>query len=677
MATSLPREFAETQSAPLAKGVPLALANKKVLKIAICAFLALIVLIAFGRALGNGFVNYDDSEYVYDNPRITDGISFGGIIWAFTHVHAANWHPLTTISHMVDVQLYGLQPWGHHLTNILLHATAVILLFLALCRLTTSAVAGIGDAGRDQRSRLQLYASAFVAALFAIHPLRVESVAWISERKDVLSGVFFMLTLLAYARYARSERRFVGKYLLVVLFFALGLMCKPTLVTVPFVLLLLDYWPLQRIHSTAHGLNISTLRSLVVEKIPFFVLSAASCFATVVAQQKVIAANLKMGLTMRVANAAQAYVAYLAEMLFPSHLVVSHPYTEHIKVLPFVSAAALLLLITILAVIYRRRFPFLLVGWLWYLGVLVPMIGLVQVGSQSRADRYTYLSQIGIYLIVAWSAAAIVSRFRLKRLVVGVPAVAVILLLVFCSFVQARYWHDTESLWRHALDAQTYDYIAHDSLGYALLQKGQIDDAVSEYRKALEIKPDYADSHNNLGNVLLQQGKISEAVEHYNRALKIDPNFPEPHNNLGNVYFKQNRVDEAIDQYRIAVAGRSDFSEPRYNLGVAYIVKGDWGHAISCLRAAIDIDPKYAQAHNKLGIALGATGEIDQALSEFRRAVFLDPKYAEAHFNLGYVLAHSGKQREAIEHYLKAVHLRPDYPEAKHELRELGVPVGR
>lgn len=672
------------------------LTRDKAAKIAVCLILVVIVGLAFGRSLGADFVNYDDSEYVYENPHITSGVSLTNVWWAFSHIHAANWHPLSTISHMIDCQIYGLRPWGHHLTNVVLHALAAVLLFLALCELTKSL--------SSQRSTLNyIWPSAFVAALFAVHPLRVESVVWISERKDVLSGVFFMLTLFAYARYARADRPRLGKYFLVVGFFALGLMSKPTLVTLPFVLLLLDCWPLQRMQgawskeraregsgrksqvggqkcyaSAPQQLNTSSFCSLIVEKVPLFVLAGVSCVITIFAQKKVIAGNLRMNFLERLSNALITYVAYLGEMVWPSHLVVSHPYAEKFHNLP--QAVASLLLITAVSVVclvWRKRYPFLLVGWLWYLGMLVPMIGLVQVSTQARADRYTYLPQIGVYLAIAMIAVVLIQSLRIRRRIVAASAFVIVLVLICCSYTQARYWRDTETLWRHALDSSTYDYIAHDSLGYALLQKGEIDQAITEYRRALEIKPDYADSHNNLGNALLQKGFVDEATEHYRRALEIEPEFAEPHNNLGNVLFKQNRIDEAIEQYKIAAAKRPDFAEVQCNLGNAFIVKGDWDQAISYLRAAIRTDNHYAQAHDKLGVALAASGKADQALAEFQEALRLDPNYAEAHFNLGYLLAHSGRHNQGVEHLLKAVHLRPNYPEAKQELRQLGIPLPR
>ncbi len=655
----------------------------------ICLGMVIAVGLTFGQSIHHEFVSYDDNDYVYENPHVTAGLSTQGILWPFTHVHAANWHPLTTISHMLDCQLYGLNPWGHHLTNVLLHATAAVLLFLALLRLT-NAGAGIGDGGRDQRSQLQVstlnvWPSAFVAALFAIHPLRVESVVWISERKDVLSGVFFMLTLLAYPRYVRIAQQF-GRgaarraYLVIVIFFALGLMSKPTLVTLPFILLLLDYWPLQRWQASSKGQRSqassqwSVVGGLVMEKLPLFVLSAGSCVATMLAQKKVIESNLQMNFVQRTANALISYVAYMGEMIWPLRLSVSHPYAEGYHNIPLAIASLIMLLLTsALCLALRKRYPFLLTGWLWYLGVLIPMIGLVQVSSQAWADRYTYLSQIGLYIMLTWGAAALVSKWRWPRFAVIAPAFIVLIALGVRSYAQTYYWRDTETLWRHALEANSSDYIAHDNLGYALLQKGQIDDAITEDRKAIDIKPTYANAQNNLGNALLQKGQTTEAVEHYKKALELEPDFAEPHNNLGNALFKEGRIDEAIEQYKRAVTLRPQSAELHYNAGSAYVVKGNWDDAINHFEEALKIDPNYPEAHNKLGIAFGATGKSAEAIGQFREALRLHHAYPQAHFNLGYTLLATGQRQEGIAHLMEAVRLKPDYTAAKEKLRELGV----
>ena len=676
--------------------------DHRLIVIGVCLFLAAIVFATFGRSIHNDFVKGDDNDYVYEHPHIIKGLSAQSVAWAFTHVHADNWHPLTSISHMLDCQIYGLQPWGHHLTNILLHALGAMLLFLALLQLT-NAGAGIGDGGRDQRSRLQVLTSnvwpcAFVAALFAIHPLRAESVAWVSERKDVLSGVFFMLTLSAYARYVQSDRHRTRNYILVLICFAIGLLCKPTLVTLPFVLLLLDYWPLARCQKTevrgqksviggqssraslisaSQHFSVSAfqnVRGLLIEKLPLFVLSAASCVATMIAQRRVIEQSVQMNLIERANNAFVSYVAYLGEMFWPSRLSISHPYSEGYQNLPLALASlSLLLVISVLCFRLRKSHPFLLTGWLWYIGVLVPMIGVVQVSAEARADRYTYLSQIGLYIMLSWGALALTKTWHFHRAILVASASLILIAFGMRSYGQTACWRNTETLWRHATDVSPFDYIAHDSLGSALVQDGHLDEAIVEFEKAIQIKPNYAPSYNNLGNALLQNGQPNLATPQYQKALELDPRDSQVHNNLGTLLLKEGRLDEAIEQYREAVAAAPDVAELHYNLGSALIMKGNWDDAIKHLEAALNIDNDYPEAHNKLGIAFGAAGRMDEAISQFKEALRLHHIYPQAQYNLGSILVHVGQRQEGIAHLLEAVRLKPDYTEAKEELRELGV----
>src|SRR5437870_3858045 len=572
----------------------------------VSVFLAVIVWIAFGRALNDGFVGYDDQNYVLRNPRVTNGLTLGSIQWAFTHVHATNWHPLTTISHMLDCQLYGLQPWGHHLTNILLHAAAAILLFFALRELTASgdAVAGIGDAGRDQRYRLQrgpLWPSVFIAAVFAVHPLRVESVAWVSERKDVLSGVFFMLTLWAYARYARSDGPSLFRYLIVVVLFALGLMCKPTLVTLPFVLLLLDYWPLGRVRPSSSSRRGETASAwsrrntwswLVIEKVPLFALSAASCIATLLAQKQALDLSIKAPLEERLGNALISYVAYVGQMIWPAHLAVLYPYPEgNLEIPQVILALLLLLMISVAFFLWRKKYPFLLIGWLWYLGMLIPMIGIIQVGSQVRADRYTYLPQIGLYLLVAWGGMELFQRWRRTRGTLAITAALIIMALITRSYLETSHWRDTETLWKHAIASTSNNYIAHTNLAQTLSQSGRFAEAIAECEKALKIKPDLAAAHNNLGAALVenqrggdgarrQNGAVDEAIVHYRRALQIKPDFAQAHSNLGNALLLKGQVDEAIAQFQNALEIDPNHAEARYNLGNAFVAEGKYTESI-------------------------------------------------------------------------------------------------
>ncbi|HEY2711339.1 MAG TPA: tetratricopeptide repeat protein [Chthoniobacterales bacterium] len=681
--------------------------NPRLIAAGVCVVLTAIVWITFAQSLNCTFVNYDDDDYVYQNPNITNGLSFAAIRWAFTHVHAANWHPLTTISHMLDCQVYGLQAWGHHLTNVLLHAVAAMLLFLALCRLTgVNAVAGIGDAGRNQRSWLlqsPLWSSACVAVIWAIHPLRVESVAWISERKDVLSGVFFMLTLLAYATYSRSRRWLLGRYLTVIVLFALGLMCKPTLVTLPFVLLLLDYWPLGRWQG-----QWSVLRGLLGEKIPLFILSAASCAVTIVAQKEAFAAIHKVPFADRLGNAAISYVIYLAQTICPVRLAVLYPYPEH-GFSTFAAILALLLLASVSVALFicRNSYPYLLVGWLWFLGMLVPMSGLVQVGWQSRADRYTYLPQIGLYLSASWGVTELFKRSNQYRRVMAAAVLFVILSLIIRTRVQTSSWQDSETLWRSAIANTTDNYIAHNNLGEALFEEGRLDEAIVEYEKARQINGSLAEAEYNLGNIFLQKGNASRAITHYENALRMQPRYPEAECNLGNVlaqngeqseaiYHYQRAVEmkpesaeshanlanallktgetrQAIEHYRKAVAIRPASAEMQSNLGNALTSTGDWNGAIACYQAALRVQPGYAKVHNHLGISLVHVGKVDEALEQFSQSLRIDPNYAEAHYNLARLLARLGRRDEAIAHLSAALRLKPDYAEVKDELRELGI----
>ncbi len=414
--------------------------------LAVSCFLVVAVLAVFGRTVVQKypFIDFDDGEYVYENSHVTGGLSLGEAGWAFTHFSASNWHPLTWLSHMLDCQIYHRsdQPyqqaaWGHHLTNVLLHAGAAVLLFLALWRLTVA-----------------VWPSALVAALFAIHPLRVESVAWISERKDVLSGLFFMLTLLAYAGYAR--RPSVLRCFWVVLAYALGLLAKPMLVTLPFVLLLLDYWPLGR---------LAGWRRCFAEKIPLFVLAAASCVVTVLAQRGVIAAVERLSFQDRAANALVSLVAYLGKFLWPTNLAIFYPHPQaSLESWKVVGALALLAAVTAVAAVWRRKYPHLIVGWLWYLGMLVPVIGLVQVGGQAMADRYTYLPNIGLGIALAWSLAVLVARRPALRTAAVFASAAAIVVLMAWAWRQTGFWRDSEDLWRRAVDCTERNSIAHNSL---------------------------------------------------------------------------------------------------------------------------------------------------------------------------------------------------------------------
>ena len=480
---------------------------------AVCRALLLAVAIVFGPTVGYQFVNFDDPQYVYHNKHILDGLTRNGIAWAFTASYASNWHPLTWLSHMLDCQCYGLWwPGGHHLTNVLLHALTVVLLFRVLRQMT----------GR-------LWPSALAAALFALHPLRVESVAWVSERKDVLSGLLFMLTLWAYVRYARRPFS-PARYLAVAAFFTLGLMAKPMLVTLPLVLLLLDYWPLGRAG------HYASWPRLLLEKLPLLAFSAASSAVTLVAQRDTLKTTADLPFPARIANALVAYAAYLWQLVCPVDLAVLYPHPRDGLPGWEVAAAALLLAAITAVILARRRVqPYLPVGWFWYVGMLVPVIGLVQVGDQAMADRYTYLPQIGICLALAWAAADGVARSAGARWVCGTWATLVLGVMAAAAWQQTTCWRDSEALWYHALDCTSDNYTAHYNVACALQYHRQFALAAAHYKEALRIKPNYAPAHVNLGAMLADHGQYSAAMDHYQRALQAEPDNPDAHNNLGRV----------------------------------------------------------------------------------------------------------------------------------------------
>lgn len=561
----------------------------------VCVFLAAISWVVFGRTRHYGFVNFDDDDYVYGNPEVARGLTWRGIAWAFTHIHSNNWHPLTWISHMLDCQLYGLNPAGPHLTNVLLHTVSAILLYLVLRRMT----------GFQWRS-------AFVAAVFAVHPLRVESVAWVSERKDVLSGFFFMLTVAAYVRYARRPFSLV-RYGLVWLLFALGLMCKPMLMSVPLVLLLLDYWPLNRSAMATAGTQLDrhdqvrrqTAGWLVLEKLPLFGLAVASGLITLFAQSKAIDPFPNMSLPLCVENALIACVAYLGQMFWPAGLVVLYPFSAgNVGISGVVLSLTLLAAISVGAILLRHRHPYCLTGWFWYLVMLAPVIGILQVGSQARADRYTYLPQIGLYILLTWMAAELSASWRIRRWVRGGSALAILAALITCARVQTAYWHDSRTLWNRALACTSDNSIAHNNLGNMLFQERAVDEAIAEFRKALEINPDYVQAHNNLGTALFLTGNTDEAMVQLQKALQLKPDYAPARVNLANLLMKQGNLDGAITQYQRALQIEPEIPEACFNLGNALCLKGNLDGGIAQYRRALAINPDDADVQNNLAWVL-------------------------------------------------------------------------
>ena len=561
----------------------------------ICLVLTVIILAVYWQVTRNDFILYDDNVYITDNPHVQSGFTGENIGWALTTTRSGNWHPLTWFSHMLDYQLFGLNPRGYHLTNLFLHIANSILLFLTL-RWATFAT----------------WPSALVAALFAIHPLHVESVAWVAERKDVLSTFFWLLTMLAYIRYAKRPKR--TTYLLVVLLFVLGLTAKPMLVTLPFVLLLLDYWPLNRFQlrgnygSVVDGRaepspeKLSPIR-LIAEKLPLFMLSGIVSAVAFWAQAN---AGAMSGLEVipakwRMANALVSYVTYIGKLFWPENLAVFYPHPQdNLPIWQVVLAGLLLLILSIAIVRLAARHKYGIVGWLWYLGTLVPVIGLVQVGEQAMADRYTYIPLIGLYLIIAWGLADLGKESRRLRTLLTVSATSILMVLALCTWQQVKLWRNTINLFEHTLEVTTNNYVAHYTLGNALALKGNLAGAIYHYREALRIKPNYAEVHNNLGNALATQGNLAEAVEHYKKSLLIMPDQGNTHRNLGVALDRQGKHEEAIYNYK----------------------------------EALRINPQDSQSHNNIGVTLAEQGKLEEAIVHFSQAVRINPNFTEAQRNL-------------------------------------------
>jgi tetratricopeptide (TPR) repeat protein len=616
-----------------------------------CLFLVVATLATYGDLRTHQFINYDDNAYITDNPPVQAGLTLKGLSWAFTTLHATNWHPLTWLSHMLDCQLFGLNPGAHHLTNLVFHIANSLLLFLWLLYLTRT-----------------LGCSFLVAALFALHPLHVESVAWVAERKDVLSTFFWLLTMWAYAWYA--ERPGLGRYLLILVCFGLGLMAKPMLVTLPFVLLLLDYWPLGRLSLKGPGAAATfpkpaagvALQRLVWEKSPLLVMSALSSVVTFYAQKEggAILTLHALPIPNRLANAMVAYVSYLGKMFWPAPLAVLYPLQAHnLHIWQALAAGLALAVLTIWALRQARRHPYLPVGWLWYLGTLLPVIGLVQVGGQAMADRYTYLPLIGLFIMVAYGMADLGARWRAARFLLPVGAGVVLSALMACTWVQVSYWRDSISLYEHTLKVAGRNPVIHYNLGLALAAQGKLDQAVAHYAEALRLKPDYAKAHNNLGIALAAQGKLDQAMVHYAEALRLKLDPAAVHHNLGLALAQQGKLDQAVAHYAEALRLKPDLAEAHKNLGVVLAAQGKSDQAAAHYAEALRLKPDYAEAHNNLGQALAAQGKWDQAVAHYAEALRLRPDYAEAHNSLGLALAAQGKLDQAVAHYAEAQRLKP------------------
>ena len=561
----------------------MAFSNKKV-QLPVFLTLALLTLVVYLPVHKHEFVRYDDDVYVTNNPEVQSGLSWQGIKWAFVTDHGANWHPLTWLSLMLDCWLFGVKPGPLHLVNVLFHIANMLLFFIVFNRMTKA-----------------LWQSAFIAALFALHPLHVESVAWIAERKDVLSTLFWLLTMLAYVRYV--ERSSAGRYILALIFFALGLLAKPMLVTLPFVLLLLDYWPLDRFSNSRFS-----IRDSIIEKLPFFYLSILSSVITFLVQQKngaVFSVDI-VPFNVRLANAICSYFVYIEKMFWPVRLAVLYPYSIHgISLVKVLLSATILVLVTVLVLYNYRRRKYLIVGWLWYLGTLVPVIGIVQVGVQAFADRYTYVPLTGLFIICAFASADLLKNVPLKKYILATSATIILLACTILTTVQLIYWKDSSLLFERALAVTENNVHILNNYGNALGAMGRHKEAAKILEQAVRGLPDSYEIRNNYGKALQNLGKLDEAIEQYQIALKIEPT--------------------------------ADFA--RYNLSVALAAKGNFDAAIEQCRIVLAARPDDAEMHTHLGILLQNQGKLDQAIESYKKALQINPKFQKARENLNAALA--------------------------------------
>lgn len=605
----------------------------------ICIFLLSVTLVAFWQVRNHDFINLDDNLYIIDNPFIQQGLTIRGIRWAFTSAYSGHWHPITWLSHLLDYDLCGLNPRGHHVTNLLLHIANALLLFLLLQRMTG-----------------KRWQSCFVAALFAIHPLHVESVAWVAERKDLLCAFFWILTIWVYASYVEKPK--LHRYLRIMLCFMLALMSKPMAVTLPFTLLLLDYWPLGRLKLEKGNANVR----LIVEKLPLFFLAAALSVVTVFVHLRsgVISSFSKLPLWIRIENALVSYISYLAKMLWPASLAILYPYRMSLPFWKVAGAALLLIGITSLAICARKKHPYGIVGWMWYLGTLVPVIGLVQAGPQAMADRFTYLPLIGLFIIFAYGVPDILAPRDPRRIVSAVFGGLFLAILIIITICQVHLWQNSMSLFGHTLKVTTNNSIIQNNLGSTYVRQGRDTEASLHYSKALEINPNYADAHYNMGMLLFRQGKTDEAIFHLSETLRFTPGKADVHNNLGVLLFRQGKTRDASTHFMEALRLDPDYGEPYLNLGTALISQGKNQEAISHLNKALQINPGNAKVQNNLGVAFTRMGKTQEAATHYTRALQIDPGNSEAHSNIGSLLASQGRVEEAIAHYIEALRIEPD-----------------
>ena len=669
--------------------------SQKQIILLISAAIVIATLVAYEPIRSNEFVNYDDDTYITENPNVTGGITRTSIVWAFTHPHYHMWHPLTSISHIVDCQFFGLNPLGHHSVSVLIHIANALLLFWIVNRLTGT-----------------IWASAFVAGVFALHPIQVESVAWASERKTVLSGLFWLLTMATYIRYARQPR--LGRYLLVLLVFGLCIMTKPVVVTLPFALLLLDYWPLERIRgrrtedpaslrfAVASRRKIAekerqkaSLKWLIIEKIPLLAMSAILAVITFIAQQSggVVQTLEKTQLVYRIANMFLSYIRYIGKTIWPSGLAVFYPSSNSLNTITSI-CAFIFILISAISIYIGRRKKYIAVGWLWYVGTLVPMIGLIQAGGQAMANRYMYISMLGLLIIIAWAAKDFIASRPRMKIVAAILAGGLLSALVILTRIQVSHWQNSMTLYEYGLKVTKNNALIENNYGSTLLIKaGRLNEAEQHFNNAIRILPAFVEARTNLGKVFLMQGKTNEAivcfndvlrqngdliqahyylamalnaqgkyndaVKHFAKVLEIDPNYSDARDRMGLSLTAANRLNEAITCFNNVLRKNGDSAEVHYNLAIVSGKQKKYDEAIEHLARVLQLNPTYPEAHNKMGLALMAVGKNDEAIKYLNEGLKIN-KDQETYANLGSAYIQVGKYDLAIENLTKAIELKPD-----------------
>lgn len=624
--------------------------------IAISFFLIILTAAVYWQVQGFDFVNYDDNDYVYDNFHVQKGITLNSIDWAFTNAHASNWHPLTWMSHMLDCQMFGLWPGGHHLTSLFIHIANALLLFFLFQKMTED-----------------LWQSAFVGALFALHPLHIQSVAWVSERKDVVSAFFWMLTIWAYVRYVRRPDR--AAYVWVLIFFTLGLLSKPMVVTLPFALLLLDYWPLNRIrpNGSENNLKLNVFFVLLREKIPLFLLAAASAGITFYVQQKGGAVQLfdVVSLADRFYNIPISYILYMIKTVYPFKLAAFYPYPDVFPWWKVTIAILTLLTGTVLANTVMIRSPYIIVGWLLFIGTLVPVIGLVQVGAQSMADRYMYLPMIGLLIIVAWGIPELISNWQHKRFYLGAPAILAVVILSVVTWKQTGYWKNSVSLFRHAIEVTENNFVAHANLGTVLRKDGKNDQAIAHFRKSLAISPNQPDVYMALGLALDEQGNAEKALACLQKSVLLDPEYYDAQYNLGTFLLKKGEWDQAIFHLKKATRLDPGSDQAQFNLAKAFFQKKQYQFALIHAQKAIALSPEHENAHQIAGAILFEQGKFKDAQKHFNTILSLNQSAVEALQYSGVIFLKQNRIDKALASFKKALIYDPTNKKSKQLLRKI------